>query len=72
MVLRAAPARMVSEYSPNLDGATDDAPYGLAGVVSFDAPDDDDDDGEGVVAAGEMVGVVADVDGDGGDVAGAR
>lgn len=58
---------MVSEYTPNRDGVIDDAPFSLAGVVSFDDDgvwdDPDDDDGEGVVAA---------ADGNGGDVAGVR
>ncbi|RDX64926.1 hypothetical protein CR513_56461, partial [Mucuna pruriens] len=73
MVLRAAPTRMVSEYSPNRDGAAGGAPFVRAGVVSFDddgGDRDEPDDGEGVVAAerGEAVGVMANGDRAGGDV----
>jgi len=64
MVLRTAPTRMVSEYTPKRD--IDDAPLGRDGVVSFE-DDPDEDDGDGLVAAGTDD--EGERDGNGGDVA---
>jgi len=70
MVLRAAPTRMVSEYTPKREFDIDDAPFGRDGVVSFE-DDPDEDDGDGLVAAGiDPEG--GDGNGGGGVVAGAK
>lgn len=69
---------MVIEYSPKRDSDIDEAPFGRDGVVSLE-DDPDEDDGDGLVAAGsDPRGEVAvGGDGDGGDavegvVAGAK
>lgn len=55
---------MVSEYTPKRDSDIDDAPFGRDGVVSFE-DDPDEDDGDGLVAAGSGAGGEVAVAGDG-------